>query len=78
MLKASKNDYKNFIDSAVWHDICGVLKARLEIVRNDLERADNDNIDILRGEAKEIRFLLNLPQYIVDNYEKIMLVEKEE
>lgn len=76
MLKASESTYKEFVKSSIWDDIKAVLTTRLELIRDDLEY-NADNIDELRGRAKELRFLLNLPQYIIDNYTRLSEIEKE-
>lgn len=75
--KASISQWKEFLTSFIWHDIKLFLSDRIEAIRDDLERTDEErNIiaknsdglyessDLLRGRAREAKMLMFAPEEI--------------
>lgn len=83
-MRATLQQYKDFLDSAVWIDIKEVLLLRRSSIRDELERGANLSGSALleweerqRGRADELRFLADYPQYMVDNYDTMKGEEDE-
>ena len=76
---ATKRQFEDFIQHPGWTEMKQLLTDRLMIVRNELEDEQCDEIEtaVRRGECKNIRFVLGLPDMLMkdtDNKQE----EKEE
>jgi len=84
-LKASKIGLDEFLRSGVWADLKDILKERIAINQNELNREDLEEdvwIGIRRDTALkarlgELQYLLNLPRFLADQYEAISKMEEE-
>jgi hypothetical protein len=84
-MRATLQQYKEFLDSAMWADIKEILLIRRSSVRSDLEIGKDlpkDDLILweerMRGRADELRFLADYPQYVADNYETLSKEEESD
>lgn len=82
-MKATKIQYREFSSSFVWEDLKTILKERLKDIRDQLERATSGDpaqemhrIAQNRGRAEELRYLLELPGFIIENFESLAEYDK--
>ena len=64
-LRASVNEYENFMDTTVWSDMKMTIEDRIDILQRNLEVAEN--LDEVRGyqyAIAEMRAMLQLPEYL--------------
>jgi len=66
-------DIRSFINSSMWRYISDTLKYRINAARDDLEDQNLgiDTIRVHQGRLEELRFLLDLPDFIIDNYDNL-------
>lgn len=83
-MRATLQQYKDFVESALWMDLREVLLLKRSAVRDALEAGDPNGEksagweDRERGRADELRFLADYPQYVVDNFESLVKEEENE
>jgi hypothetical protein len=85
-MRITQGQAKEFKEGLIWADIKEFLTARLEGVRDGLEGntkvldlfSDIKDTMINRGRAEEIRFLLDLPNLMVENYKAFAGEEKSD
>lgn len=82
-MKATRVQYQEFLSSFVWEDVKTILKERLEDVRNHFEIdasadpwEDIKQVAHNRGRAEELRYLLELPGFIIQNFESLTEYDK--
>lgn len=64
---ATSEEYKRFMESAVWRDIESFLLLHIVERRTDLETStDRDTITLIQGMVSAYRNLLNLPQALLE------------
>lgn len=84
-LKASKIGLEDFLRSGVWEDLKDIIEERIAINVQELEyESPNEDvwIDIrrvasIRAKLGELRYLLNLPKFLAEQYESISKMEEE-
>lgn len=85
-MRASKLQFEEFSKSLVWQDLRDLLIVRRNSIRDDLEegvKADvSPDIEIresarMRGQAEELKFILGLPEFIVNSYDNLSEEEDE-
>ena len=85
-MRATIQQWQDFIQSAVWVDIKEMLLLERSAIRDGLELGPTEDFDgdlLLweergRGKAEAIRHMVDYPQYVVDNYETLNKEEEEE
>ncbi len=80
-MRSTKIQFMEFIDSNVWTDIRNILLIRLNDCRDSLETGINSGIEEIRieqGRAEELRYILDLPRSIVEDWESLNEDMKEE
>jgi hypothetical protein len=64
-LLASPEEWQRYMQSLVWADTKRFLLDRLELVRDDLEKADSwEKVNKLQAESVTIKTMLGLPEYL--------------
>lgn len=84
-MRATLEQMREFEKSLIWLDIRDFLLERLDGIRDELEGNTkvldliNDMKDTMlnRGRAEEVRFLLELPKILVENYKALQSVKEE-
>lgn len=71
-LLASMTDWEDFLETRVWHDIKEMLSLVLHGIRDDLEVTGGtsffkEEIIHLQAEAYQVRFLLELPELMINS-----------
>ena len=76
-LESSTFQWRDLVESSIWRDITGILSERKDVLISDLvngfRQSDSDDDDfsepddMLKGRCREIDFLLNLPQSILED-----------
>ncbi len=61
--------WKSFFEEACWKDIVNTINLRLVITRDQLEQLKGEEAAEARGEARSLRFLLNLQEIIKQELE---------
>lgn len=85
-LKASKAAYKEFVRSTVWADLKDIINERITINQSELEYQPLEEdvwIDIrrvasARAKLGELRYLLNLPKFLLNQYDELSKMKEEE
>lgn len=86
-MRATKIQFSDFIETVVWMDIKKILLLRRSEVRDTLEEGSPADIDVqteiresarLRGRSDELKYIVDLPRLIVDNYDEFNREEEEE
>jgi hypothetical protein len=84
-MRVSKAMLEEFKDNHCWLDMIDFLKLRLSGIRDELEIGET-KLDVFsayrkdchdRGRSEEIRFLLELPDRLIENWESITGEKKE-
>jgi hypothetical protein len=71
-MQARAVDFEELGRLQVWKDLKDILLLRLNSVRDDLESTMDNSMDMYnKGRASELRFLVDLPEYIAKNYDLI-------
>ncbi len=66
-LKSSLKNFEDFKESRMWIDLHNVLTDRLRVVRDALEQEENmDQIRMLQGASDQLRYMLSLPDQIIE------------
>jgi hypothetical protein len=60
----SPNQWKEFTSTGIWREMKEILSFRLTLIRDALE--SSANVADLQGAARELRFVLNLPEALAD------------
>jgi hypothetical protein len=85
-MNSSKKQFEEFLQNTVWRDIKDILLLRRSDIRDQLEGGTAADIDVyvemretarLRGRAEELRFITDLPNEIVNNYDQYSKEEEE-
>jgi len=84
-LKATKIGLEEFLRSGVWADFKDILEERIKLNQDELEYQSPGEdvwIDIrrvasTRAKLGELRYLLELPEFLLDNYEELSKMEEE-
>ena len=75
----SAEEWDSFISSYVWVDMSVFLTERLENINLDLITVENDReLGKLQGEAKSIRDMLLLPEFLKNQHTLAHSVENDE
>ena len=70
VLKVSAEKYKEFFQGEVWADLEDILGGRLQYAKALLEtEIDHTNILRIQGAIEELRYLLDLQESIMEDYE---------
>lgn len=86
-MRATKNQFSDFVQSVMWEDLKKILLLRRSEIRDTLEEGSPADIDPqtemresarLRGRSEELKYIVDLPQLIVDNYDEFNREEEEE
>lgn len=66
-------EIRNFAFGGIWKYIEATLNYRLNGCRDDLEdpRNSRDEDIHLKGRAEELRFLIDYPNFLIDNYDSL-------
>lgn len=57
--------FRDFAESAVWQDMLELIEDRIELLRTELEAADDmEAIRYLQGQITELRAVSVYPQYL--------------
>lgn len=73
-MQATKVNFIEFLSSNVWKDIKHIVALRLSECRDMLEGgvdADIGRIRVEQGRAEELRYILSLPDSIVEEWETL-------
>ena len=66
-LKSSLKNFEDFKESIMWSDLHKILTDRLKVVRDALEQEENmDQIRMLQGASDQLRYMLSLPDQIIE------------
>ena len=84
-LKATKIGLEEFLRSAVWADLKDILDERIVINQNELDREDLEEdvwVSIrrdtaLKAKLGELRYLLELPKFLLKSYDELSKIEEE-
>lgn len=64
-LRCSPRMFRDFAESAVWQDMLELIEDRIELLRTELEAADDmEAIRYLQGQITELRAVSVYPQYL--------------
>ena len=64
-LSGTSSDYRGFIEGPIWFDMKNNLQERIELARNDLEKAATlDEVRLRQGEITTLRLMLDLPNVL--------------
>ena len=85
-LKASKVAVEEFLNSGVWADLRDIIGGRIAINQSELSREDLEEdvwIDIrrvasMRAKLGELRYLLELPRFLLEQYDELSKIEEGE
>ncbi len=85
-LKANKAAFVEFLRSSVWTDLKDIIDERIALNLQELEyESPNEDvwIDIRRvasGRARlgELRYLINLPEFLAEQYDELSKIEEGE
>lgn len=86
-MRATKMQFSDFVQSVMWEDLKKILLLRRSEIRDTLEEGSPADIDPqvemresarLRGRSEELKYIVDLPQLIVDNYDEFNREEEEE
>jgi hypothetical protein len=66
-------ELRSFEHNEVWRYISDTLKYRIYAARDDLEdqNADIETMRVHQGRIEELRFILDLPRFIIDQYDNL-------
>lgn len=84
-LKANKGDYTEFLSSRVWADMKTIIKERISLNTEELEYENPGEdvwIDIrrvasTRARLGELRYLLELPGFLLEKHDEISNINEE-
>lgn len=85
-LKSSKAGLEEFLRSSVWADLKDIISERIALNTEELEyESPNEDvwIDIrrvasTRAKLGELRYLKELPKFLLDRYEELSTIEEGE
>lgn len=68
-----ESNFREFLTSSIWRYIEESLRYRLEGVRDELEDPglSHDQDSYNKGRTNELRWILEFPQWLVDNYDAL-------
>lgn len=78
-MRATKVQYIEFLSSNIWQDLKREILLELSAVRDDLEdpTRGRDDIKFLQGNAATLRRISDLPQLIIDEWDRLTKDDKE-
>lgn len=84
-LKATKIGLEEFLRSGVWADFKDIINERITLNQEELEyQGSNEDvwIDIrrvasTRAKLGELRYLLELPKFLLERYDELSKMEEE-
>ena len=84
-LKATKIGLEEFLRSGVWADFKDILEERIKLNQDELEYqslGEDVWIDIrrvasTRAKLGELRYLLELPKFLLKSYDELSKIEEE-
>lgn len=69
-LKGNLEEYKDFSNSIIWHDMQGEFEIWISALRNELEFLDDlDEIRKTQGRISALREVLEFPSRVISTYE---------
>ena len=85
-LRASKAAIDEFLRSAVWTDLKDIITERIALSQEELEVEDPSEdvwkdirrVASARARLGELRYLLELPNFLLNSYEELSKIEEEE
>lgn len=84
-LKAGKGALDEFLRSGVWADLKDIIVERIALSQEELE-CQNLNEDVwigirrdtaLKARLGELRYLLELPKFLLERYDELSKMEEE-
>jgi len=73
-MRSTKANFVEFISGNVWKDMKNIIALRLSECRDMLEAgidADINRIRVEQGRAEEMRYILSLPDNIIEDWENL-------
>lgn len=85
-LKANKAAFDEFLRSSVWADLKDIIEERIALNLKELEyESSNEDVwvDIrrvasTRARLGELRYLMNLPEFLAEQYDELSKIEEGE
>ena len=67
------SNIRDFVGNHVWKYIAETIAFRIKSVRDDLEdqNSDIDTIRVNQGRVEEMRFIENLPSFLINQYDNL-------
>ena len=86
MLKANKAAFEEFLRSSVWNDLKDIIDERITLALRELEYEsliedvwiDIRRVASARARLGELRYLMNLPEFLADQYDELSKIEEGE
>ena len=72
-----EDQWREFFSGMCWKEILDTIKMRLSITRSELEVCSLEEIGFKQGEAKTLRFMLDMEQIVIGSLKKLEEVETD-
>lgn len=78
-MRSSRRQFEEFQRSTVWTDLKETILLRLSMVRDELERqgVEREQDLVNKGRAEELRWINDLPDEIIKQWEQINKEERD-